>query len=321
MHLANTSIWNDSLSTLAERPGAGGPLAVRIGSTVGGYRLEALLGSGGMGTVFAARQLATGRRVALKAPTRRARRGARPVDDRLLREAGALAAVRHRAVIGLEEIVRDGDRLCLAMELVEGETLLGWRASERPGWRAMTRVMTEVARALAATHDAGLLHRDVKPDNIMVDRAGRARLLDFGLARRFADRGADSVVAHVDQLAGNPSLTDAGQLIGTPAYMSPEQLTNGTVSPASDQFGFCITLHHLLYGRRPFDGDSCMAVVAAILDDLRAPVPDDASVPHELRALIERGLSRDPNDRYGSMLEVATELERIASRRWWSLMR
>jgi eukaryotic-like serine/threonine-protein kinase len=318
----------------------GGQIPVRIGRFV----LIDEIGSGGMGAVFSAYDPELDRKVAVKviidpSPTAQQR-------ARLIREAQAMARLAHPNVVSVFEAGTHRDQVFIAMEYVDGWTLTGWLERERkrvegrsnrssqtrrststtPASRRLTPAIVDVfihaARGLAAAHAAGLVHRDFKPQNVLVDRSGRVRVLDFGLARGVGELDITTSNAVRDPspapLLSTP-VTRTGALVGTPAYMAPEQ-HEGKVDPRSDQFAFCVALYEALYGERPFPGDTVHSVVASILDGrIRAARPD-AAVPRALRAIVLRGLSIDPTDRYRDMGALLRELERFRQRRqtWWS---
>ncbi|MEO8701300.1 MAG: tetratricopeptide repeat protein [Kofleriaceae bacterium] len=238
---------------------------------IGRYEVEARLGEGGMGTVYAARDPKLDRRVAVKLvhPELAARGGV----DRLLREGRALARLSHPNVVAVHDAGTDGDRVYIAMELVEGETLAVWLAKHERSWREIADKFVAVARGLAAAHRAGITHRDVKPENVLIDRDGRPKVADFGLA------GHSEPVAQADSPIDPASrLTHPGAVLGTPAFMSPEQRRGEAVGPATDQYSLCAALRNAL-----LDGESPKAV------------------PRSLRRAIARGLATDPEHRFASI--------------------
>jgi eukaryotic-like serine/threonine-protein kinase len=252
------------------------------GRAVGRYVIGDLLGSGAMGRVYSAWEPDLDRRVAIKI-VRDAARG------RALREAQAMARLNHPNVVTVHEVGTTEDGVFVAMELVDGETLRVW-AEQRRTWREAAGVLLEVARGLAAVHAAGVIHRDVKPDNIIVGRDGRARLGDFGLARR---GGGDDAA-----------------IVGTPAYMAPEVLFGAGGDAASDQFSFGVTAYEVLTGKRPFAGATWSELTASIANarlGVRGPFwLDDA---------VKRCLAPDPANRFPSMQAAADALSRGLARR------
>jgi tetratricopeptide (TPR) repeat protein len=187
------------------------------------------------------------------------------------------------------------------MEFLEGATLNGWRTAARRRWQDVLDVCLAAGRGLAAAHDVGLVHRDFKPDNVMLDADGRVVVLDFGLARRL----------DVDL---QKRLTMPGQMMGTPAYMAPEQHRGGEVGPAADQFAFCVALWEALHRERPYPGETLLALVFAIENgSLRTPKPGTA--PAWLTRLLTRGLARQPEERFASMRQLLDEVRRGDPRR------
>ncbi|MBL9106274.1 MAG: protein kinase [Myxococcales bacterium] len=258
---------------------------------IGRYKVEQKLGQGAMGVVYAAVDEQLGRTVALKV--------LHPVSSgdatgraRLLREAQAMARLRHDNVVqvydvGAHEPGGEGEQVFVAMELAPGVTLDAWLKAEPRAWPAVLAVFVQAGRALAAAHAAGVLHRDFKPENVLVDAGGRARVLDFGLARALADADAGDSLSQ--------PLTKAGSILGTPAYMAPEQLRGERVGPAADQFSFCVALYEGLYGERPFAAIPRFEAVRV------THVPKDSRVPEAVRRVLLRGLAHEPEGRYASM--------------------
>ncbi len=257
--------------------------ALRPGDRLGRYVIEAPLGEGGMGVVYAARDPGLGRTVALKL-LRPGAGGAVEGRARLVREAQAMASLSHPNVLPLFELGTADGRDFLAMEWVEGTTLDGWlRERERP-WREVLELLLAAGAGLAAAHRAGLVHRDFKPANVLVGRDGRARVTDIGLASHGPVKDAPS---SAEAPAGAPEsrLTRAGAVPGTPAYMSPEQRAGRPVDARSDQYSFCVTLYEALHGARP----------QAAAPSLRR------ALPRHVRAALARGLSAEPQERFASM--------------------
>lgn len=251
------------------------------------YAVTAVLGRGGMGTVYLAQDRTLGRDVALKLHHRA---GA----ERLHREAMAMAKLAHPNVVTVYEVATADDRLYVAMEYVRGETFRGWLATQRRPWREIVAMLCGAGEGLVAAHAAGLIHRDFKPENILVGDDGRPRVGDFGLARIGPAPAADALnVALADT-----ALTQAGSVLGTPAYMAPEQISGDTVDARCDQFAFCIVAWEALYGERPFTG----------IDRSTRKDPRRSTVPLRVRRVIERGLALDPADRYPDMRALLSAL-------------
>ncbi len=263
------------------------------------------IGAGGLGIVYAAYDPQLDRRVAIKLVHRRhevARDG-----QRVLREAQALARLSHPHVVTVHEVGEHDDRLFIAMELVEGLTLSEW--ARRPHeWREAVRPLLDAARGLAAAHRAGIVHRDFKPANVIVGHDGRARVLDFGLARG-ATTGGDPVDPSTSAL--DMQLTQSGTLLGTPAYLAPEQWTSGAVDARADQWAFCVTALEVLWGRRPFDGADSVALRARVLAG-EIDKPPRSPMPVQVERVLLRGLTVDPAMRHASMDALIDALERAA---------
>ncbi len=224
------------------------------GHTVGRYVIGELLGAGAMGRVYSAWEPELDRRVALKLLVDPGA-GAR---ERIVREAQAMAKLDHPNVVGVHEVGTAAEGVYVAMELVEGQTLRAWADPVRP-WREVVPVLVEVARGLAAVHSAGVVHRDIKPDNVVVGADGRARLADFGLARA-GTTPAPTTTVEPALAAGTP----ASVVAGTPAYMAPEVLRGGAADRASDQFSLGVLAYEVLAGRRPFAGSTWASLLETI---------------------------------------------------------
>ncbi|HVO31312.1 MAG TPA: serine/threonine-protein kinase, partial [bacterium] len=280
------------------------------GEAVGRYLLGDRIGEGGMGVVYSAYDPQLDRAVAVKLVRIEGedRRGRDELKARLLREARAMARLSHPNVVAVYDAGEWNDRVFLAMELVRGATTLkAWLAASTRSWREILRVFREAGRGIAAAHAAGVIHRDVKPDNILLDVDGRARITDFGIARA-------EDVAEPAEIAGveTPDLTRAGRVVGTPAYMAPEVLFGAPADARSDEFSFCVTLHLALYGKRPYPDNRIRegALVHA------AEPPPDSRVPPAVRRILLRGLSLRPEDRYPTMEALLADLERAGARGW-----
>jgi predicted Ser/Thr protein kinase len=276
---------------------------------LGRFRLERELGRGGMGAVYAARDPELERTVAIKV-LRDA--GGPDARARLVREARAMAKLAHPNVITVFEAGTADDHDYIAMELVDGETLAARLTRGRQRWRDVLRVFIAAGRGLAAAHAAGLVHRDFKPSNVLCGRDGRVVVTDFGLARR-----ADSMLTPADEGGTLDDLyrTQTGLVLGTPAYMAPEQWTADTVGAASDQFAFCVALWEALAGERPFRGDSREELRKRVLAG-DAQVAETRGVPGALRSIVRRGLAAEPARRWPSMAALIAALERrLALRR------
>jgi tetratricopeptide (TPR) repeat protein len=287
--------------------------AIQPGAVVGRHVVLHRLGKGGMGVVHAAYDPQLDRKIALKLLLPGARGDVGSL--RLLREAQALARLSHPNVVGIHDVGTMGEQVWLAMELLQGQTLGKWLAKRR-SWQEVLEVLRKAGEGLAAAHAAGLLHRDFKPDNVMVGDDGRVCVMDFGLAR--VDASADVRESDPSQRSSEPgsvwanSVTRVGVIVGTPGYMAPEQFHPEELTAAADQFAFCVTLWEALYGERPFGGDSPSEIAANVLAGrLRAPAKARA-VPSWLRRVCARGLAVEPTQRWPSMSAM---LDRLATGR------
>jgi serine/threonine protein kinase/Tfp pilus assembly protein PilF len=279
------------------------------GARVGRYQILGALGRGGMGEVYAAYHPDLDRKIALKvvqgfggdSGQRRAR---------LLREARAIARLSHPNVVAVHDAGTFGDRVFIAMELIDGQTIDQWLRVEQRTWQTILGVFIAAARGLAAAHAAGVIHRDFKPQNVMIAKDGSVRVMDFGLARLDHDDARESLESAADHApVALASVTKTGALLGTPAYMSPEQFRRAPVDARSDQFSFCVALHEALLGSRP--------AAASTTDDSPVDTPQAparANVPGWLRAVVLRGASANREHRFRSMSELIAALERGRTR-------
>jgi len=288
--------------------------------TLGRYVVLDRLGQGGMGVVLRAYDRELDRPVALKVLHQ-------GLDEqyaqRLRREAQAMARLSHPNVVQVYEVGEVEGQTFVAMELVKGTTLKEWmQQAPRPGWRACVELFVSLGAGLAAAHEGGLVHRDFKPGNAIIDEKGRPRVLDFGLARQgdeVDDEARTSLREHADapETSLEAALTETGTVLGTPAYMPPEQMTGGEVDARSDQFSFCVSLFEAVYGERPYDGSSMMALMVSMRSGAVRPAPKGSDVPVALRKLLLRGLAVDPAERWPAMETLLEALERlVAPRRW-----
>lgn len=276
------------------------PLRLDVGDQVGRYVIVSRLGSGSMGMVYGAFDPKLGRRVALKLLHETGDRTR--AHDRLLSEAQATARLAHPNVVSVHDVGEHEGRVFLAMEYVEGQTLRRFVADNRPHWREIVRMYIEAGRGLAAAHDKDLVHRDFKPDNVMVDGSGRVRVMDFGLAMPADD---PSSASEGDLEA---AVASRKRMAGTPAYMAPEQFEGGIIGPHTDQFAFCIALYEALHGERPFAGSSAAELARTVTVGERRPVPRSPA-PASIGRALARGLSGRPPDRYPSMRELLADLQ------------
>ena len=290
---------------------------------IGRYRVLDRLGSGGMGVVYAAYDPELDRTVAIKliygdSDARRLHRS----QELLRREAQALAKLAHPNIVAIHDVGVHAGQVFVAMEFVVGRTMRQWWEQHDPDWQEVLAAMVQAGRGIIAAHAAGLVHRDIKPDNLLIGDDGRVRVADFGIARHAPS--AATITPHPS--AGGRDLAtigERGSMIGTPAYMPPEQHDGGEVGPHSDQFSFCVTLWEGLHGQRPFVGES-----AKLADIIRAGVPtrpDGApELPAWLAQAVRRGLSPRFQDRWPSMqalLDVlALDFDARRTRRNWRIL-
>ncbi|MEZ4453916.1 MAG: serine/threonine-protein kinase [Nannocystaceae bacterium] len=301
-------------------PGKGEAVPAQIGR----FSVLQRLGSGGMGVVYAAYDPELDRRVALKVLRAQVSQSSSSstARARLLREAKALAKLSHPNVVAVYDVGTVDDQVFIAMEFVKGTTLTRWEREgeggqpEKRSWQEVLALFLQAGRGLAAAHKAGIIHRDFKPDNVLIGRDGRVRVVDFGLARsdnREKER-PDTFAEAIKSLNQQSSsvfelrLTRTGGMAGTPAYMAPEQYLNLQVDARTDQFSYCVALYEGLYGQRPFIGDTVARVRKAVINGDIAEAPRDSDVPAWLRKILIRGLSVHPGARYPSMDALLAEL-------------
>ncbi|MBZ5712841.1 serine/threonine-protein kinase [Nannocystis pusilla] len=271
---------------------------------IGRYRLLRVLGQGGVGVVHAAYDAVLDRVVALK--MLRTDRSSAAVVGRFIREAKALARVAHANIVQIYDVNTSAGRVFLAMEYVRGRTLRQQLAEAEPEapCRRIVDLFVAAGRGLAEVHRAGLVHRDFKPDNVMVGEDGRVLLLDFGL---IGDSGSDIAVEPDGRRIAALDLTITGSVLGTPAYMAPEQHRGARADVRSDVFSFCASLYEALYRERPFAAANYETLRAASLAGAVRP-PAHSQVPAWLRAVVLRGLRVDPDERWQTMTQLLAAL-------------
>ena len=311
-HLCGGEVTTDASREVQQR------LRERLSASVEGrYRVRDLLGAGGMGVVFLADDLKHDRKVAIKVLLPELA-GDKNVVERFAREARTAAGLDHRGIVRIYEQASDRGLHYFVMQYVEGTTLQKILADEpRPSLGFVTRVLFEAASALASAHRQGVVHRDVKPENIMIDASGRVLLTDFGISKisRVAASDATTMV----------KLTDTGGVIGTPHYMAPEHALGHTVDGRTDQYALAVVGFQMLAGRLPFDADAAPAIIhlhineaAPRLSTLREEVP-----PH-LAAAIARAMSKSPSHRFPTIEEFAVAVAGPSVQRpvrrgaWWA---
>jgi tetratricopeptide (TPR) repeat protein/tRNA A-37 threonylcarbamoyl transferase component Bud32 len=275
--------------------------AERTKTKLGRYEIGKRLGAGGMGVVYRAFDPELCRHIALKVVARTLTSEAKL--NAQLGEARALARLAHPNVVAVHDGGTDGEQVFIAMELIEGHTLSEWLTVAPRHWKEIVAIYREAARGMAAAHSAGVIHRDFKPENVLVG-SGRVAVSDFGLACA-VDRGEDR--------PGQPRV-----IAGTLPYMAPEQLEGKKADERTDIFNFCASLYQSLFGQSPFEGNSANERLAAICARRLRPLPPDVRIPRWLRATVLSGLSADPTLRPASMKDVIHALEHGDRRRRWA---
>jgi eukaryotic-like serine/threonine-protein kinase len=332
-------------------PASGNEPGLAQGARIGRYVVLGLLGRGGMGEVYAAYDPELDRKIAVKLLRARGHDPATPADGktRLLREAQAIARLSHPNVVVVYDVGTFADSVFIAMEFVEGHTVGYWLAARPRKVKDVLDVFMAAGRGLVAAHTAGLVHRDFKPDNVMITKSGQVRVMDFGLARQQVrddepslasqavldaqtraaalaetvppnvDPDVTAKLADVDGDAPPPSgsggylqvkLTRTGAVLGTPAYMAPEQFAGLGGDARTDQFSFAVALYEGLYGHRPFAGSNAIALMANVVAGTVTPPPDNTRVPTWIRRILLRGLAAAPADRFPSMTGLLDALAR-----------
>ena len=276
-----------------------------VGTTLGHYRIEKLLGSGGMGEVYLADDIRLGRRVALKVlsselaadPNRR---------ERFEREARAAAALNHPNIVTIHSVEEVEGVPFLTLELIDGKTLGDIIPPEGLPLDRVLSLAIPLADAVGAAHQRGITHRDLKPANVMLTDDGRLKVLDFGLAKLKEE-------ARVSEMTlPTASLTGEGRIVGTVMYMSPEQAEGKTVDSRSDVFSLGIILYEMATGRRPFEGDTQMSILSAIMRETPKPVTEvRPGLPRELAKIVNRCLAKDPEDRYQAAKDLRNDLRAL----------
>ena len=268
---------------------------------LGRYTIERILGKGAMGVVYEGLDPKLNRRVAVKT-IRKADLDADTAEEysrRFSREARAVARLNHPHIVQVYDFAEDGDIAYLVMEFIEGKELKqSFDAGERFGIKEAVRIMCELLDALQFAHDAGIIHRDVKPANLMLDSQARTKLTDFGVARV---QGLDRT--HAER-------TQAGTMVGTPAYMSPEQITGGSIDQRTDVFSAGIILYQFLTGEKPFTGGGAWTIAKKIIQE-HPPLPSSVNnaVPPQFDAVVSKALSKNPDARYPSARNFAAALK------------
>jgi tetratricopeptide (TPR) repeat protein len=326
----------DEAATPFAAPPAGGNLPTLAhvrddllppGTILGRYVLLGPIGSGGLGDVYAAYDPELDRKVAIKLLKADVfgRVDLQRLQNRLFREAQAMAKLSHPNVVAVHDVGLHGENVFIAMAYVDGLTLRDWLKAEARSWTEIRDVLVQAGRGLLAAHEAGLVHRDFKPTNVMVDAQGRVLVLDFGLARRAGnasgassadDLPSASIPSKRRLLEGDGGVTQTGTVLGTPGYMAPEQYDGDAVDPRVDQFAFCVTAYQAFWGERPYQGRG-NALVCAVRSGAITPPKNQPRIPAWLGRAILRGLQPQPEARWPGMDVLLHELSRDRrSRRW-----
>jgi tRNA A-37 threonylcarbamoyl transferase component Bud32/tetratricopeptide (TPR) repeat protein len=310
------------------------------GDPIGRYIVLEPIGAGGLGQVYAGYDPDLDRKVAIKVLRPEAKTSANATlhQIRLMREAKAMAKLTHPNVVAVYDVGIAAGQVFITMEFVDGVGLRQWVSAESPTWAEIRDAMLDAGKALVSAHAVGLVHRDFKPSNVMVTTAGDVKVLDFGLARNVATRDEAEAALELEDAFSAPDLefteseplsriasldeplTQSGQFMGTPGYMPPEQYdTRSLIDARSDQFAFCVTLHEVLYRRRPYRGKTFAEVKQATLDGEVAPPREGVKIPGWLRSAILRGIAPEPGDRFADMDELlaALDQDRRARKRQW----
>jgi eukaryotic-like serine/threonine-protein kinase len=296
-----------------------------IGKTLNYYRVLSLLGAGGMGEVYLAEDLRLERRVALKIlPPELAENKERLT--RFVREAKAASALNHPNIITIHEIGKIDSTHFIAAEYIEGETLRSWIKRQPTDAQTALDAAIQIVSALDAAHRAGITHRDIKPDNIMIRPDGLVKILDFGIAKLISDLGlrkadlktpdqdAETLIKsrsfNLQSKIRNTKSTATGMIVGTAAYMSPEQAKGKRIDARSDIFSFGIVFYEMLTGRRAFAGESPLEIISSILKDEPTPIRQiSPEVPTEIERIAEKTLRKNADERYQTAGELLTDLK------------
>ncbi|MBL8975001.1 MAG: serine/threonine protein kinase, partial [Myxococcales bacterium] len=296
---------------------------------IGRFTVLDRLGEGGMGVVYTAYDDQLDRKVAVKVLRGEATRQDHTGRTRLLREAQAMARLSHPNIVTVYEVKEVDREIFIAMEFVRGVSLDAWLKRQARPWREVLATFSQAGRGLEAAHRAGIVHRDFKPHNVLVADEGAVKVLDFGLARAVEHAGSEELSATPESGSYNQQgslleapLTRTGAIMGTPAYMAPEQHEGRPATAQSDQFSFCVSLHEGLYGLHPFDCTTLSTLIAGVTSGrLRDPGALSSRVPAWLRRVLVRGLAVEPDQRWPSMAALLAELARDPAqvrRRWFT---
>jgi serine/threonine protein kinase len=336
----------DAEEGLSDDPSVQPPGYFGESARIGRFAVLRTLGEGGMGVVYSAYDEDLDRRVAIKL-LRPGRDNSPRNQARMQREARAMAKLSHPNVVQVYEVGRFEEQVFVAMEFVQGKTLGAWLKAQERSWPEILNVMVQAGRGLQAAHEAGVIHADFKPDNVLITAEDRVRVVDFGLSRRAdpasASQRAAAATGEPGRSQTGPAATGGGEtsqaravslelkrkseldesgrlrpgeeprsnarIAGTPAYMAPEQHRHSPADQRSDQFSFCVTLFTALYGQHPFAGGSLLELVINLTDGKVHPPPAGTQVPPGVHAAVVRGLAVDPDQRWPSLAELLDALE------------
>ncbi|HMV51344.1 MAG TPA: serine/threonine-protein kinase, partial [Blastocatellia bacterium] len=289
-------------------------MSLTIGSQVARYRILQKLGAGGMGEVFQAEDLSLGRKAAIKILPEQFTQDAERVR-RFEQEARSASGLNHPNIITIYEIGKHEGAHFIATEYIEGETL-----RQRINARSLTLtdaldIAIQAASALLAAHNAGIVHRDIKPENIMLRPDGYVKLLDFGLAKLTEQSSTSELPADLEAQTKSLFETQPGMVIGTVAYMSPEQARGLRVDGRTDIFSLGIVLYEMISGRRPFTGGTTSDIIAALLVSEPARLTQHLpQTPAELERIVKKMLLKERDERYAGTQELIADLKRVKSR-------
>ena len=312
------STQDENEDTLDDCPTWNKDADLKEGTRIHRYQILELIGKGGMGAVYKAYDPELDRSIAIKILTVRPHEGetaSRP-HARLMREAQALAKLSHPNVVAVHDVGTYEKGVYIAMEYVKGKTLREWLKEEKPHQKDIIQVLSKAGKGLQAAHSEGIVHRDFKPDNVLIGDKGQVKVLDFGLAR--AAGADDTAVSHEkpkslressfsEKLLSTP-LTRVDALVGTTVYMGPEHFRFQALDEKTDQFSFCVTLFEALYGKRPFSGNTLEELEKNVTSG-SIELPKKVDVPKWIEEIILKGLSVKKEDRFQSMMELLEALE------------
>ena len=288
-------------------------LGTVIGQSIGHYRVTGKLGVGGMGVVYEAEDTRLPRRAALKFLSQELA-GDPDATRRLQREADTIASLNHPNICTLYEIDDHEGQRFIAMERVDGVSLKAFMARQTLPTAQVVEIATQIARALEAAHASGIVHRDIKPGNVMVSDRGQVKVLDFGLARRFLMPGTGEILLHGSTIPGRP--------LGTANYMAPERIMQLPLDPRSDLFSLGVVIYEMATGRLPFAGASPAETVANVLDNEPRPLRELATGrPAALERIVSRLLRKQAGERFQTAADLLATLPAVTARGNGSVLR